>query len=222
MLKLLQLSVWPALRPLFGRLAYPAAYTVSLLLLLLGSFYLGLAHLPTWLAIVPFLLLLGVGIARRRYGRAEWEGVAKWDAVFLVFFLFVLELQVLQPVRLALLRAVHGPRLGRLDHAEPGRDTASTPGSRAARSTSTTTWATGSWPSSGLIAGVPARVVFNLVLPTVFGALGRQLLPDRPRPARSVPLAPARVCSCSSTRRPSSSSPRAPRSSLPSTTPAMR
>ena len=24
-LKLLQLSVWPALRPLFGRLAYPAA-----------------------------------------------------------------------------------------------------------------------------------------------------------------------------------------------------
>ena len=41
-LKLLQLSVWPALRPLFGRLAYPAAYTVSLLLLLLGSFYLGL------------------------------------------------------------------------------------------------------------------------------------------------------------------------------------
>ena len=48
-LKLLQLSVWPVLRPLFGRLAYPAAYTTSLLLFLLGSFYLGLAHLPTWL-----------------------------------------------------------------------------------------------------------------------------------------------------------------------------
>src|SRR5674476_1190437 len=96
-LKLLQLSVWPLLRPLFGRLAYPAAYTVSLLLLLLGSFYLGLLNLPTWLAIAPFLVLLGAGLAKRQYGRAAWTGVVKWDIVFLVFFLFVLELRFFNP-----------------------------------------------------------------------------------------------------------------------------
>ena len=89
-LKLLQLSVWPLLRPTFGRLAYPAAFTTSLLALLAGSWYLGLAHLPTWLVIVPFLVLLGAGIARRKYGRAEWVGAWRWELAFFVFFLFVL------------------------------------------------------------------------------------------------------------------------------------
>ena len=165
-LKLLQLSVWPALRPLFGRLAYPAAYTVSLLLLLLGSFYLGLARLPTWLAIVPFLLLLGAGIARRQYGRAAWEGVAKWDVVFLVFFLFVLELRFFNPyvshyseqfMDLAWVAAIM-----RAPVVTP-------PDPWFAGGTLDVYYYLGHWLMAqlGLIAGVPARVVFNLVLPTV-------------------------------------------------------
>ncbi len=165
-LKLLQLSVWPALRPLFGRLAYPAAYTTSLLLLLLGSFYLGLAHLPTWIAIAPFLVLLGAGLARRQYGRAEWAGVAKWDLVFLVFFLFVLELRFFNPyvshfseqfMDLAWVASImRNPIVTPLDPWFAG-------------GTLDIYYYLGHWLMAqlGLVAGVPARIVFNLVLPTV-------------------------------------------------------
>ena len=165
-LKLLQLSVWPVLRPLFGRLAYPAAYTTSLLLLLLGSFYLGLAHLPTWLAVAPFLVLLGAGLARHQYGRAEWEGVAKWDLVFLVFFIFVLELRFFNPyvshfseqfMDLAWVASImRNPIVTPLDPWFAG-------------GTLDIYYYLGHWLMAqlGLVAGVPARVVFNLVLPTV-------------------------------------------------------
>ena len=165
-LKLLQLSVWPVLRPLFGRLAYPAAYTTSLLLLLLGSFYLGLAHLPTWLAFAPFMVLLGAALARRRYGRAEWEGAGKWDLVFLVFFLFVLELRFFNPyvshfseqfMDLAWVASImRNPIVTPLDPWFAG-------------GTLDIYYYLGHWLMAqlGLIAGVPARIVFNLVLPTV-------------------------------------------------------
>jgi YYY domain-containing protein len=165
-LKLLQLSVWPALRPLFGRLAYPAAYTTSLLLLLLGSFYLGVARLPTWLAVVPFLVLLGAGIAKRWFGRAEWAGVARWDLVFLVFFLFVLELRFFNPyvshyseqfMDMAWIASImRTPVVTPLDPWFAG-------------GTLDIYYYLGHWLMAqlGMIAGVPARVVFNLVLPTV-------------------------------------------------------
>lgn len=165
-LKLLQLSVWPALRSVFGRLAYPAAYTASLLLLLLGSFYLGVAHLPTWLVIVPFLVLIGAGIARGWYGRAEWEGVVKWDLVLLIFFLFVLELRFFNPY------VSH--------YSEQFMDLAwvasimrnpvvTPPDPWFAGGTLDVYYYLGHWLMAqlGLLSGVPARVVFNLVLPTV-------------------------------------------------------
>lgn len=167
-LKLLQLSVWPALRPLFGRLAYPAAYTVSILLLLLGSFYLGLVRLPTWFVIAPFLVLLGAGIAKRWYGRAEWEGAAKWDLIFLVFFLFVLELRFFNPyvshyseqfMDMAWVASImRNPVVTPLDPWFAG-------------GTLNIYYYLGHWLMAqlGLLAGVPARVAFNLILPTVFG-----------------------------------------------------
>ena len=167
-LKLLQLSVWPWLRPVFGRLAYPAAFTPSLLLLLAGSWYLGLARLPTWIVIVPFLLLLGAGIAMRRYGRTEWEGVWRWDLAFLVFFLFVLELRFFNPyvshyseqfMDLAWIASImRSPIVTPLDPWFAG-------------GTLNIYYYLGHWLMAqlGLLAGVPARVVFNLVLPTVFG-----------------------------------------------------
>ena len=156
------------LRPLFGRLAYPAAATASLVVFLPLSWYLGLAHLPTWFAIVPFLVLLGVGLARRWYARAEWEGVAKWDLVFLLFFLFVLELRFFNPyvshyseqfMDLAFVASIiRNPVVTPLDPWFAG-------------GTLDVYYYLGHWLMAqlGLIAGVPARVVFNLILPTVFG-----------------------------------------------------
>ena len=186
------LSVWPALRPLFGRLAYPAAYTVSLLLLLLGSFYLGLVRLPTWLAIVPFLLLLGAGIARRQYGRAAWEGVAEVGSRLPPILPVRARAPVLQPVRLALLRAVHGPRLGRLDHAEPDRDTARPLVCRRDPEHLLLPRSLVDGPARADRRGPrPGRLQPGP--PDGLRALGRQLLPDRPPPARALPLAPARA-----------------------------
>ncbi len=167
-LKLLQLSVWPWLRPVFGRLAYPVAFTSSLLALLAGSWFLGLAQLPTWLAIVPFLLLLGAGIARRQYGRPEWEGAWRWDLVFFVFFLFVLELRFFNPfvshyseqfMDLAWVASImRNPVVTPLDPWFAG-------------GTLNIYYYLGHWLMAqlGLLAGVPARIVFNLILPTVFG-----------------------------------------------------
>ena len=167
-LKLLQLSVWPLLRPTFGRLAYPAAYTTSLLALLGGSWYLGIAHLPTWLIIVPFLLLLGAGIARRQFGRAEWGGVWRWELAFFIFFLFVLELRFFNPyvshyseqfMDLAWIASImRNPIVTPLDPWFAGE-------------TLNIYYYLGHWLMAqlGLLSGVPARIVFNLVLPTVFG-----------------------------------------------------
>lgn len=167
-LKLLQLSVWPLLRPTFGRLAYPAAFTTSLLALLAGSWYLGLAHLPTWLVIVPFLVLLGAGIARRKYGRAEWVGAWRWELAFFVFFLFVLELRFFNPyvshyseqfMDLAWVASImRNPVVTPLDPWFAG-------------GTLNIYYYLGHWLMAqlALLAGVPARIVFNLVLPTVFG-----------------------------------------------------
>jgi len=167
-LKLLQVAVWPALRPLFGRLAYPAAFTVSLLILLPLSFYLGLARLPTWLAVAPLLLVLGAGIARGQYLRAAWEDVLRWDLVFLIFFLFVLELRYFNPyvshyseqfMDLAWIASIMNSPV--VTPADPW----------FAGGTLDIYYYLGHWLMAqlGLLAGVPARVVFNLVLPTVFG-----------------------------------------------------
>ncbi len=174
-LKLFQFSVWPLLRPTFGKLAYPAAFTASLLALLAGSWYLGLAHLPTWLVLIPFLVLLVAGVARRQFGRAEWEGTWQWELAFFVFFLFVLELRFFNPyvshyseqfMDLAWIASImRSPVVTPLDPWFAG-------------GTLNIYYYLGHWLMAqlGLFAGVPARIVFNLVLPTVFGLSAVNLL----------------------------------------------
>ena len=92
--------------------------------------------------------------------------MAKWDAVFLVFFLFVLELRFFNPyvshyseqfMDLAWVAAIM-----RAPVVTP-------PDPWFAGGTLDVYYYLGHWLMAqlGLIAGVPARVVFNLVLPTV-------------------------------------------------------
>ncbi|HOV67646.1 MAG TPA: hypothetical protein PLI31_04705, partial [Methanoregulaceae archaeon] len=65
MIKLAQLSIWPLLRPHFGRFAYPISFSASVLALALLAWYLGILRLPVQLALLPFVALFAWNAHRR-------------------------------------------------------------------------------------------------------------------------------------------------------------
>lgn len=93
----LQLSVWPALRPALREFAYPASFPVSLLTFTLISWYCGLLHLPLPAALLPFLILAGLFLVKRQYTLDSFSGQWRWFLVFIVFFVFMLELRFVNP-----------------------------------------------------------------------------------------------------------------------------
>ncbi len=93
----LQLSVWPALRPGLREFSYPASFPVSLLAFTLISWYCGLFHLPLQAALLPFIILFGIFLVKRQYGRSWFSGQWHWILVFSIFFLFMLELRFVNP-----------------------------------------------------------------------------------------------------------------------------
>jgi len=96
-LKLIQIALWPSLETVLGRYGYPAAYTASVLLFTALSWYLALLGLPVPLAAVPFLVLLAVQAARGCYGRKRWQGMGKWDLIFLLAFVAMAEIRYVNP-----------------------------------------------------------------------------------------------------------------------------
>jgi hypothetical protein len=57
LLLLLQLAIWPLLRPSLRDYAFPAAFPVSLLIFTVISWYCGLLKAPVR-AVIPFLFLI--------------------------------------------------------------------------------------------------------------------------------------------------------------------
>jgi hypothetical protein len=55
-LTLIQVSLYPSLKKTFGDFAFPAAFSASLLIFTIISWYCGLSHLPVQLALLPFWL----------------------------------------------------------------------------------------------------------------------------------------------------------------------
>jgi len=97
LLKGLQLTLWPRLRPALGDYAYPAAYPASLLLFALATWYCGLLRIPVALALLLFVGLAVYGIRRGDYRSGELQSLLFWDAVFLVGFLFALSVRFVNP-----------------------------------------------------------------------------------------------------------------------------
>ena len=64
--KFCQLAVYPSLRPALPKIYYGLAYPVSILLLTLISWYLGLLHLPVQLSLIPFAALLAFPSGKNR------------------------------------------------------------------------------------------------------------------------------------------------------------
>ena len=165
LLVLLQLAVWPLLRPALKEFSFPAAFPASLLLFTLGSWYCGLMHLPVWIAFVPFAALLFWFAYNGCYRRDALRGQGTWVLVFLVFFFFMLELRFINPsISFAekfmdhafLASIMRDPVIPPLDPWFLG-------------GTLDVYYYLGYWMFGmlGIVSGVPSNILFNLALPTV-------------------------------------------------------
>lgn len=191
-LKLVQLALWPALAPFFGRYAYPVSFSASVLGLSLLAWYLGTVGLPVQLALAPFLVLLGWFAFRRMYTRAVIAEYWRWDAVFLVLFAFLLECRYINP------SASFAEKFMDLGFVASIMRTPVVPpwDPWFAGGHLNVYYYYGSWIMGvlGLSTGVPARLVFNLGLPTVLALAGvncymiGHLLLDRYRWLPVLPL----------------------------------
>ncbi|WP_241648031.1 DUF2298 domain-containing protein [Methanoculleus taiwanensis] len=166
-IKILQLGAWPALDRTFGRLAPAVAYPASILIFTIASWYLGLAGLPVWLALIPFAGLIVYGGYTGFYTRERLSSGAMWDLVFLIPFLFMLEVRYINPTisyaekfmdHAFIASIMQTPVVPPLDPWYAG-------------GTLAVYYYLGYWifGAFGLVTGVPSPVTFNLALPTVFG-----------------------------------------------------
>jgi YYY domain-containing protein len=181
-LKVLQLSIYPMLRPILGGCAYPLSYPVSLLSFTLLSWYAGLFHLPVSGVFVVFLALMVVLLVQRRYEKADLRRNLVWDGAFLIGFFYLLEIRFFNPAisfaekfmdHAFLASIMRMPIVPPLDPWFAGGDLS-------------IYYYLGHWMSGalGVVIGAESSVVFNLMLPTTAGlavvsavALGSLLLP---------------------------------------------
>ncbi len=182
LITVIQLAVWPYLRRVLGSVAYPAAFTAGVLLFTLITWYCGLARIPLAAAMVPFVILLVYAFFTGKYSREAFHGVWKWEAVFLIFFLFMLEVRFVNP------SISYAEKF--MDHAflaSVMRDPVVPPlDPWFAGGTLNTYYYLGYWMIGALgnVSAVPSPITFNLALPTIFGlaavnlyAIGHLLLP---------------------------------------------
>lgn len=180
-IKLLQLAIWPILDRTLGNLAAAAAYPASVLLFTFVSWYCCLLGLPIILALLPFVAVIVYAGARRFYTQERLRSGLSWDLLFLVPFLFMLEVRWINPTisyaekfmdHAILASIMREPVVPPLDPWYAG-------------GTLDVYYYIGYWMTGalGLTAGVPSTVTFNLALPTVLGlavvslyALGHLLL----------------------------------------------
>lgn len=165
LLLLLQLAIWPLLRPTLRDYAFPAAFPVSLLIFSVLSWYCGLLKAPVQAAVIPFLFLIVWSAWRGGYQRNHFSGQGKWALVFFVFFLLMLELRFVNPSisyaekfmdHAFLASIMRSPVVPPLDPWFAG-------------GTLNVYYYLGYWMfgALGLVTGTPSPVVFNLGLPTV-------------------------------------------------------
>jgi len=163
---LLQLSVYPSLKRVFGSFAFPAAFPASVLVFTIISWYCGLVWLPIHLALLPFLALLGYHLYRKDYSLADLKASWYWEALFLIAFFFMLDIRFANPtISYAekfmdhgfLASVIRSPVVPPLDPWFSGGFL-------------NVYYYLGYWMLGclGIVSGVPSNIAFNLSLPTVF------------------------------------------------------
>jgi YYY domain-containing protein len=166
-LHLLQLAICPQLYTAFRRLAYPVSFSASLLFFTLISWYCGIARLPILFALVPFLLLLIINAYRKKYTISFFSENVKWELLFVISFLFMLEIRFISPsISFAekfmdhafLASVIRNPVVPPLDPWFAGGYL-------------NVYYYLGYWMFGclSIVSDVPSYLSFNLALPTVFG-----------------------------------------------------
>ena len=166
-LTLIQISLYPSLKKIFNSFAFPAAFSASLLIFTIISWYCGLIHLPVQLALLPFLALLVYHIWHRHYTFDELKKEWRWELLFLIFFLLMLDVRFVNPTisyaekfmdHAFLASVIRTPVVPPLDPWFAG-------------GTLNVYYYLGYWMFGclAIVSGVPSNIAFNLALPTVFG-----------------------------------------------------
>ncbi len=166
-IKFCQITIYPYLKPALGTISYGLAYPIGILLLTIGSWYLGLAGLPVQLVLILFALLGGVAFYKRQYERADLKSMVRWDMIFLSAFALLLIVRWFSPGIIS-----SGEKF--MDAAFLGSimlDPTVTPFDPwFAGETLNIYYYLGYWMMGvlGILALGTSTVVFNLMLPTVF------------------------------------------------------
>lgn len=185
LIKFLHLGAWPVLDRTLGGLASAAAYPASILAFTLLSWYGGLFGLPVWFSLLPFVGVAIYAGSRGFYTKERLRSSLIWDLIFLIPFLFMLEVRWINPTisyaekfmdHAFLASIMRCPIVPPLDPWYAG-------------GTLDVYYYVGYWMfgALGLVSGVPSTITFNFALPTVLGlasvslyAIGHLLL-DRHR-----------------------------------------
>ncbi len=163
----LQISIWPYLKEAFQKFSYPVSLAGGVLLFMIFSWYCGIAGAPVYLALLPFGALCAWAVATGRYSWREYREQWPWITVFLVFFLFMLEVRFVNPSisyaekfmdHAFMASIIRTPVVPPLDPWFLG-------------GTLDVYYYLGYWifGTLALITGVPSNIAFNLALPTVLG-----------------------------------------------------
>lgn len=165
---LFQLSVWPFLRVVSRTFALPLSFPVSLLLATLTSWYLALSGLPVHLVLVPLVLLLGYAAIKRTICVEDMRSGWRWYGLFYGIFLLALLTKLWYDPSIdisyekfmdsmILSSMMSAPQIPPIDGWYAG---------------GTLTWyyylAAWVFAVPGYILGIPASVMYNLAIPTVF------------------------------------------------------
>ena len=166
--KFCQLAVYPYLRPALPKIAYGLAYPVSILLLTLISWYLGLLQLPVQLSLIPFAALLAFSLCKKQIHLSELKSNAIFDIIFLAGFLLLLSVRFASPgIVVSGEKFMDAAILGSImnNPVSPPAD----PWFGGAAFT--VYYYLGHWMCGilGILSAGSSAVVFNLMLPLVFG-----------------------------------------------------
>ena len=93
-LTFLQLAIWPSLKKTFGNIAFPAAFSGSVLIFTFLTWYCGLVRLPIQLGLVPFVALFAYNLYKKEYTLDGLKEQWHWELLFLLCFFLMLDVRL--------------------------------------------------------------------------------------------------------------------------------
>ena len=97
LIKFIQISIFPAIKRGFGDYGYGISYPISLLFFAIISWYCGLLGFPVYLSLVPFIILALLYLKTGEYRPENFGEWKQWDLLFIILFIFMLEVRFLNP-----------------------------------------------------------------------------------------------------------------------------